>query len=208
MTGENLPPAASAPDVDSSGEPETATSSASSDASESTSIDEPTGASDAVVVVADDEVVRTLIGSVHREALPGFVLAHAPSPLAWAELADIAHSEGRELDAYAYATVAHQRGLELLVAAGWSDGERIAWTEAANQAVLRAAYALRRAAAAIGLVYEADALSAFLESADPDAVSRIESEHTATQLITIIPPEATAPAVPPVTEAFVIRGED
>ncbi|KQP00880.1 hypothetical protein ASF30_21940 [Leifsonia sp. Leaf264] len=162
----------------------------------------------ASVVVADDEVVRSLISSVHREALPGFVLAHVTSPLAWAELADVAHSEGREVEAYAYATVAHKRGLELLEAAGWSEGDAISWSDASNRAVLRAAYALHAAAAAIGLVFEADALSGFLAAADPTAVARIESEHTATQFITIIPPGATAPATMPPTESFVIRGED
>jgi Protein of unknown function (DUF3151) len=202
VTGRNLPSEAPAHDADSSeidletpGEPEAPTSADAADPAAS-------------VVVADDEFVRTGIASVHREALPGFVLAHARSPLAWAELADVASSEGREIEAYGYATVAHRLGLELLTAAGWVDGAPIAWAAAPNQAVLRAVYALRRAAAAIGLVYEADALSAFLESADPDAVARIESEHTATQLISVVPPGFTAPAVHPATEAFVIRGED
>ncbi|KQX04953.1 MULTISPECIES: DUF3151 family protein [unclassified Leifsonia] len=214
MTGDIPPFVASAPDVDDSDEPRTPASEVDRDPADDGADDvseagspvaEERGAS---VVVADDEVVRTLVSSVHRDALPGFVLAHSTSPLAWAELADIAHSEGREVEAYAYATVAHRRGLELPEAAGWSDGDAVSWTDAPNQAVLRAAYALRRAAAAIGLVFEADALGEFLASADPDAVARIESEHTATQFITIIPPGATAPATMPPTESFVIRGED
>ncbi|WP_167756870.1 DUF3151 family protein [Leifsonia flava] len=214
MTGDNPPFVASAPDADDSDEPRTDDSEVDEDsvneaADDGIGTDAPSDDERAAsVVVSDDEVVRTLISSVHREALPGFVLAHSTSPLAWAELADIAHSEGREVEAYAYATVAHRRGLELLEAAGWTEGDPISWTDTPNQAVLRAAYALRRAAAAIGLVFEADALSAFLLSADPDAIARIESEHTATQFITIIPPGATAPATMPPTEAFVIRGED
>ncbi|MEL4319133.1 DUF3151 family protein [Leifsonia sp. YIM 134122] len=214
MTGDNPPFVASAPDADDSDEPRTDHSEVDEDlvkdaaheVSESGApVDDEPAAS---VVVSDDEVVRSLVSSVHREALPGFVLAHSTSPLAWAEHADVAHSEGREVEAYAYATVAHRRGLELLEAAGWSEGDPVSWSHAPNQAVLRAAYALRRAAAAIGLVFEADALGGFLTSADPDAIARIESEHTATQFITIIPPGATAPATMPPTESFVIRGED
>ena len=160
------------------------------------------------IVVDDDPAVREAIGLLSRDDLPAYVVAHDRSPLAWAELADIALSEQRSLEAYGFATVAHQRGLEALAAAGWTAGDPVSWSSPANRGVLRAAHALARAASAIGLMDEAATLAEFLEQSDPDAEARIDSEHTPTQLIAVIPPSARPTVVAPVTEAYVIRGED
>ena len=79
------------------------------------------------------------------------------SSLAWAELADEAHQEGRLVDAYASARVGYHRGLDALRAAGF----------------LRALYALGRAAGAIGEGEEAARIEEFLASSDPTAVEAI-----------------------------------
>ena len=155
----------------------------------------------------DAPTVRKALASANREEVADLALQHPESPLLWAELSDIAHAEGRPVDAYAYATVAHNRGLNALAAAGWQPGDLVLWQHRANRGVLRAAYALRRSASAIGAHDEADRLSDFLQSIDPEAVSLIETKYTTTQLLPVITPEMIAAAQPP-TEAFVIRGED
>ena len=81
------------------------------------------------------------------------------------------------------------------------------WSLRSNRGVLRAAYALRRAASEIGDHDEADRLSDFLQSVDPTAVGRIEVKYTTTQLLPAITPELLA-AASPNTEAFVVRGEN
>ncbi|MFC6356091.1 DUF3151 family protein [Luethyella okanaganae] len=148
--------------------------------------------------------VRDALVSTSREDVAELVLRYPASPLVWAELANVVHSEGRLLESYAYASVAHQRGLDALRAVGWNDGDAVPWSHEPNRGIHRAAYALRRAAFAIGAHDEGNRLSDFLQAADPDAIARIEAEHTSTQLLAVIKPGAVAPP----TEAFVIRGED
>ncbi|SDR98629.1 DUF3151 family protein [Microterricola viridarii] len=155
----------------------------------------------------DAPAVREALASANRDEVADLALRHPESPLVWAELSDIAHADGRLVDAYAYAAVAHARGLEALDAAGWRPGDSVSWQHRANRGVLRAAYALRRAASAIGAHDEADRLGDFLQGLDPEAVERIEMKYTTTQLLPVITPEMLAAAQPP-TEAFVIRGED
>jgi uncharacterized protein DUF3151 len=96
------------------------------------------------------------------------------------------------LDSYAYARVGYHRGLDALRKAGWRGQGPIPWRHEPNRGVLRAFYALRRAAGAIGETGEVERLTSLLNGSDQTAIARIESEH---------------PAAPP-TEAFVIRGED
>lgn len=155
----------------------------------------------------DAPTVREELASANRDDVAALVQRHPESPLAWAELSDIAHADGRVLDAYAFAVVAHARGMEALERAGWRPGDAVPWQARSNRGVLRAAYALRRAASAIGAHDEADRLGDFLQGVDPTAVGRIEVKYTTTQLLPVITPEMIAAASPP-TEAFVIRGED
>ena len=75
---------------------------------------------------------------------------HPESPLAWALLADEAHAAGRDIESYAYARVGYHRGLDTLRKSGWRGAGPIPWEHEPNRGVLRALYALRRAAAAIG----------------------------------------------------------
>lgn len=126
--------------------------------------------------------------------------AHPTSSLAWAELADTAHAAGRVLESYAYARVGYHRGLDALRQAGWKGHGPIPWRHEPNRGVLRALFALRRAAAEIGENDEVTRLTAFLADADPTAIASIGAERTTA----VNPGSDPSPA----TEAFVIRGEN
>ena len=102
------------------------------------------------------------------------VREHPESPLAWAVLADAAHAEGREIEAYAFARVGYHRGLDMLRKSGWRGAGPIPWEHEPNRGVLRALYALRRAAATIGETAEVERLTEFLNGADATAIARIE----------------------------------
>ena len=139
--------------------------------------------------LADEPEVRQAIADGARDAVAGVVGEHPGSPLAWAELADLADSEGRALDAFAYATVAADLAREQLAARGWEPGSPVLWADEPNRAYLRALDAQRRAATALGLDERAATLAADLAAADPEAPARIASEFTPTQLITIVSPD-------------------
>jgi hypothetical protein len=163
---------------------------------------------------ADSEVLAAL-SRTGRHDVWAVVASHPTSSLAWAELADIAHADGNTLESYAYARVGYHRGLDALRAAGWRGHGAIPWRHEPNRGVLRALYALRRAAREIGELDEVERLTAFLNGADPTAIGRIEAEHTTTHQLQVVQPAGpdteagTAPVDPaPPTEAFVIRGED
>lgn len=108
-------------------------------------------------------------------AIEAVVRDHPESPLAWATLADLADAAGREIEAYAFARVGYHRGLDALRRAGWRGAGPVPWSHEANRGVLRALYALRRAAAAIGERGEVDRLTDFLQGADPAAIAAIEA---------------------------------
>jgi hypothetical protein len=163
---------------------------------------------------AESEVLAAL-SRTRRHDVAAVVASHPTSSLAWAELADIAHADGNTLESYAYARVGYHRGLDALRAAGWRGHGAIPWRHEPNRGVLRALYALRRAAREIGELDEVERLTAFLNGADPTAIGRIEAEHATTQLLQVVQPAGPdteagiAPVDPaPPTEAFVIRGED
>lgn len=104
------------------------------------------------------------------------VVAHPMSPLAWALLSDHEFDEGNVVESYAFARVGYHRGLDALRGAGWKGHGPVPWSHAANRGVLRALYALRRAADAIGEEDEVERLAEFLQSSDPTAVANIESD--------------------------------
>lgn len=105
------------------------------------------------------------------------VREHPESPLAWVLLADAADSEGREIEAYAFARVGYHRGLDALRKAGWRGAGPVPWSHEPNRGVLRSLYALRRAAGRIGEQTEVDRLTEFLQGADPTAIEAIEAER-------------------------------
>lgn len=120
---------------------------------------------------ADPQVASALQES---DSLESVVRAHPESPLAWALLADEAHANGEEVQSYAYARVGYHRGLDTLRKSGWKGHGPIPWSHEPNQGVLRALYALRRAAETIGETHEVERLTEFLTGADPDVIAQIE----------------------------------
>ncbi|UOQ57298.1 DUF3151 domain-containing protein [Leucobacter allii] len=128
-------------------------------------------------LLAEDAAVASALAAGSDPA--SVVRAHPESPLAWALLADAADAAGREIEAYAFARVGYHRGLDALRKAGWRGAGPVPWAHEPNRGVLRALYALRRAAAAIGEQGEVVRLTEFLEGADPAAIAEIEAAPTA-----------------------------
>ena len=97
-------------------------------------------------MLADEPEVRQALADVDRGHVVGVVTEHPSSPLAWAALADLADSEGRALDALAYAVVAVDLAREQLARSGWTAGTPVPWAEEPNRAYLRALDAELRSA--------------------------------------------------------------
>jgi hypothetical protein len=146
-----------------------------------------------------DVVIELLDAGGEPEVLKLVVARYPRSSLAWAKLADATFRADAPLESYAYARVGYYRGMEALEAAGWDGRASIPWSHEPNRGVLRAIYALRRAADALRESDEVARLSALLSAADPTAATEIEAAHTAP-----IPVQNPAPP----TESIVIRGED
>jgi hypothetical protein len=102
-------------------------------------------------------------------------MAHPTSSLAWALLADEAFAAGRTLESYAFARVGYHRGLDALRRAGWKGQGPVPWAHEPNRGVLRALFALHRAADAIGEEDEVERLAKFLDDSDPSAAERIRA---------------------------------
>lgn len=136
--------------------------------------------------LVDEPEVRQELADGDRSSVASVVSAHPSSPLAWTELADIADSEGRTIEAFAYAAVAADLAREQLVASGWRPGDAVAWADERNRAYLRALDTQRRAAEQLGLDARATRLADELATADAEAPARIASEYTPTQLMTVI----------------------
>lgn len=103
------------------------------------------------------------------------VIAHPTSSLAWALLADEAFEQGKTLESYAFARVGYHRGLDSLRRAGWKGHGPVPWSHEPNRGVLRALYALHRAADAIGEEDEVERLAKFLDDSDPTAAAHISA---------------------------------
>ncbi|RII43225.1 DUF3151 domain-containing protein [Galactobacter valiniphilus] len=95
--------------------------------------------------------------------------------LPWALMAEDAWHEGREVESYAFARVGYHRGLDALRKAGWRGQGPVPWEHEPNRGFLRALYALRRAAGAIGETEEVDRIGQFLRDSDPTAIEAIEA---------------------------------
>ena len=95
------------------------------------------------------------------------------SSLAWSLMAEDAWSEGRTIDAYAYARVGYHRGLDSLRGAGWRGAGPVPYSHEPNRGFLRALYLLGQASAAIGEHEEVHRIDAFLADADPTAKDEI-----------------------------------
>ena len=136
--------------------------------------------------LADEPEVRQALAEADRASVASVVSGHPSSPLAWAELADLADSEGHAIDAFAYAAVAVDLAREQLRAAGWHPGGAVSWSDEPNRAYLRALDAQRRAASHLGLDGHAARLAEELAAADASAPARIASEFTPTQMMPIV----------------------
>ena len=136
--------------------------------------------------LADEPEVRQALAEADRASVASVVAGHPSSPLAWAELADLADSEGHSIEAYAFAAVAVDLAREQLAGSGWQAGQAVPWSDEPNRAYLRALDAQRRAALALGLDDQAARLGDELASADAEAPARIASEFTPTQLMPIV----------------------
>ncbi|UTX53085.1 DUF3151 domain-containing protein [Leucobacter aridicollis] len=125
------------------------------------------------LLAPDADVTAALAAGADPEQV---VRAHPDSPLAWAVLADRAAAADDEIGAYAFARVGYHRGLDSLRKAGWRGAGPVPWSHEPNRGVLRALYALRRGAAAIGETHEVERLTEFLNGADATAIDAIEAE--------------------------------
>lgn len=126
---------------------------------------------------AEPEVDRDLAGADDdQRGLAEIAAKHPSSSLAWARLADAAHREGNVIGAYAYARVGYHRGLDALRKGGWRGQGPVPWSHEPNRGVLRAFFALRRAAGEIGEASEVERLTDLLNDADPAAAPAIEAE--------------------------------
>ncbi|WP_220462773.1 DUF3151 domain-containing protein [Flaviflexus equikiangi] len=115
-----------------------------------------------------------VMAGLAAETPDAVVKRHPESSLAWARLAQVAWSEGRELDSYAYARVGYHRGLDSLRRAGWRGKGAVPYSHEPNRGFLEALYSLGRAAQAIGETAEVDRISEFLDACDPTAREQIE----------------------------------
>ena len=136
--------------------------------------------------LADEPEVRQALAEADRASVASVVAGHPSSPLAWAELADLADSEGHAIDAFAYAAVAVDLAREQLSGSGWQAGGAVPWSDEPNRAYLRALDAQRRAAEHLGLEGQAARLADELAAADASAPARIASEFTPTQMMPIV----------------------
>ena len=126
----------------------------------------------------EDPEVLASIANPEMEA-SDVVIAHPTSSLAWALLSDQAFEAGKTLESYAFARVGYHRGLDALRKGGWKGQGPVPWSHEPNRGVLRALYALKRGADAIGEEDEVERLDAFLRDADPKVIRAIEDEEDA-----------------------------
>lgn len=84
---------------------------------------------------------------------------------AWAHLGDAARDD---VEAYAAYRVGYHRGLDRLRRNGWRGSGYVRWHHPENRGFLRSLDGLRRAAAAIGEVDEANRCDLFLRQLDPE----------------------------------------
>lgn len=105
-----------------------------------------------------------LDGPARRDAVSSVVADHPRCLEAWAALGDEARDD---VEAYAAYRVGYHRGLDRLRANGWRGTGYVRWRHPENQGFLRSLDGLRRAAAAIGEVDEAERCAQFLDQLDP-----------------------------------------
>lgn len=107
---------------------------------------------------------------------PAEVASRYPASMeAWGRLAVAALTQGRSIDAYAYARTGYHRGLDALRRNGWRGSGPVPWSHEGNQGFLRSLWALGRAAGALGEDEEAARCAQFLDDCDPAARAAVEA---------------------------------
>lgn len=94
--------------------------------------------------------------------------AHPASSLAWAQLAELALADGRDVEAYAFARTGYHRGLDALRRNGWRGHGPIPWSHEPNRGFLRSLAALATASGRIGDIEEADRCRQFLRDSSDE----------------------------------------
>lgn len=125
----------------------------------------------------DDPATEALVER-GRDGFLSVVRDHPSSSLCWALLAEgslLAHTEGADLAAYAYARTGYHRGLDALRRAGWKGAGPIPWDHEPNQGFLRALWALTVAAERIGDVDETERCAQFLRDSSEDAWAELSA---------------------------------
>ena len=100
-----------------------------------------------------------------RDAVAAVVADHPTFLDGWARLSELGRDD---VEAYACARVGYHRGLDRLRQSGWRGSGYVRWRHETNRGFLRALEGLRRTAAAIGEVEEAERCLMFLRQLDPE----------------------------------------
>jgi hypothetical protein len=95
------------------------------------------------------------------------------SSLAWAELAEVALADGRDVEAYAFARTGYHRGLDALRRNGWRGQGPIPWEHEPNRGFLRALAALALASDRIGDVDEGERCRDFLRDSTAEGYAAL-----------------------------------
>jgi hypothetical protein len=99
--------------------------------------------------------------------------AYPASSLAWAELAEVALADGRDVEAYAFARTGYHRGLDALRRNGWRGHGPIPWEHEPNRGFLRGLAALAEASDRIGDVDEAQRCREFLRDSSAEGYAAL-----------------------------------
>jgi len=127
----------------------------------------------------EDPAVEALAES-GREGFLTVVRDHPASPIVWALLAEgslLAHSEGGDVAAYAYARTGYHRGLDALRRNGWKGAGPVPWEHEPNQGFLRCLWALTVASVRIGDTEEAERCAQFLRDSSEEAWQELSSNE-------------------------------
>jgi hypothetical protein len=93
--------------------------------------------------------------------------AHPTASAAWAALAAGAITQGRTIEAYAYARTGYHRGLDALRRNGWKGFGPVPWSHEPNRGFLRCVALLAQAAGSIGETAEHERCVQLLRDCDP-----------------------------------------
>ncbi len=95
---------------------------------------------------------------------------HPDSALAWTVLAELALTDGLDLEGYAFARTGYHRSLDLLRRNGWKGHGPLPWNHAPNRAFLPS---LAEASERFGDVGEAHRCREFLHESSPEAYAEL-----------------------------------